>query len=168
MPHFARHTLPLPLIALLAACAAPQGEFPSLAIREAERISGSAEPARPDPAPRPSLQVADSANAEDWLSSAKAAHADFLAALPAARSRIAAGRGANAGSDRWAEAQIALAGLQTARSRVNVAVTELDRLYVAALTEGLLPGAIEGARSESLSLLAEEDGQIAALSAGLN
>ena len=151
---------------LLAGCAAPTGEFPSLAIRDAERVSGTMEPPAPPPAPPPPV-LADAGGVDALLAAARAAHADFTAALPAARTRVSAGAGAAPGSDNWAAAQIALAELQSGRSRVSVPMADLDRMYVAALSEGLVPGAIGTAREEVDALLAAEDAAISALSAQL-
>ena len=167
MSRLTRFALPVLLAAQLAACAAPSGEFPSLAIRDAERVKVTAAPVDPVPAAPPAPELADPGDAGEWLERAQAAHREFQQALPAASSKITAGQGAAPGTDRWADAQIALAALQTARSRLNVAVAELDRLYVAALTSGQLPGAIETARSESVALLDNETAQIDSLSAGL-
>ena len=154
----------LALSALLAGCATPDDRYPSLAIRDAERVSGTFEAPEPPPPPPPPA-LADASGVDALLAAARAAHADFTAALPAARSRVAAGGGAAPGSDSWAAAQIALAELQSGRSRVGVPMAELDRMFVTALTEGLDPGTIATAHGEVDALLKSEDSAIGALSA---
>ena len=111
---------------LLAACASPAGHFPSLDMREGERVSGTiAAPAAPPLAPSP-------ASAGDLASlavTAQASHAAFSEALPQARALVAA---AQAG-DGWSAAQVAIADLEAHRSALMIALADLDRLLVDAV-----------------------------------
>jgi hypothetical protein len=123
------------LLPLLAACASPEGEYPSLDIRPAERVSGTLAPPTapyvPPPTPTAVLGRLDQLAAD-----AASAHRAFLAEAPAARSAVTAASGAELGSDGWARASVALAGLESARSRAMIALADLDRLMVDAAVEG--------------------------------
>jgi len=123
------------LLPLLAACATPDGEYPSLDIRPQERASGTLQPAPapyvPPPTPAPRF-----GRLEQLAADAAAAHRAFLAEAPAARSAVAAAGGAEEGSDGWARASVALAGLESARSKAMIALADLDRLMVDAALEG--------------------------------
>lgn len=126
------HTLPVRLACLLlplmiAACAAPQGEYPSLQIRAAERIDPNAEePAPPPPAPIPAEVLA---KAERLKGEAQAADAGFQRLAPGATAAAQAARGAAVASDRWADAQVAIAMLDSQRSKTASALADLDILY---------------------------------------
>ena len=133
-------------IALLAGCAAPQAEYPSLAVRDVERVSGSMEvqPVAPLPAP----DAATLGSLDGILAQARAAQAEFAALTPAARGVVAAASGQPRGSDSWSRAQIAVAQLESRRSRTMIAMADLDRLYVSAATDGADPAQIAGVRAE--------------------
>lgn len=124
--------------ACTAACATAPGDYPSLAIRDAERVSGTLQPAEPYVPPAPTPAVI--ANLEGLVEQAAAAYESFRGKLDAARSTVRAASGAGVGNDAWAAASVAIAGLETERSRVMIALAELDRLHVNAATEG---GALE-------------------------
>lgn len=124
------------LAPLLAACATPDGEYPSLALREAERVTGSFEPTAPTPyvpPPTPATVVDQLGRLE---AEAASAHQAFLAETAAARRTVASAQGAAFGSDGWARASVAIAGLEGARSRAMIALADLDRLLVEAAVEG--------------------------------
>lgn len=146
------------LIPLLAACAAPDGEYPSLALRPAERVSGTLEPAEPAPYVPPATPAAVLGRLEQLTADAAGAHRTFLAEAPAVRSKVSAASGAAEGSDAWAEAQVALAGLQAARSKAMIALADLDRLYVDAAVEA---AAIEriGAARDTVAAQVDEQNQ---------
>lgn len=147
---------------LLAGCATPpEGEYPSLAIRDVERVAGTlAAPEPPPPAP-PLPATLDRLDA--LLDQASAAHARFLAAAPRARGTIGAAAGAAAGSENWARAQVALAGLEGARSQAMIALADLDRLYVDAAVAGESLQRISAARESVTAMVEEEDRLIASL-----
>ncbi|GGD46925.1 hypothetical protein GCM10011411_03320 [Aurantiacibacter arachoides] len=158
----------LPILAaslLLGACASSSaGDYPSLAIRDAERAAGTfaVEPYVPVyPAP------ATVASAEDFARQARAAHNAFLAALPAARSRVNAARGGGVGSEAWSVAQVAVATLERHRGQAMVALAELDRIYTAAGAEGQETDAVQGLRGPIETLVAEENAVIAQLLSAL-
>jgi len=125
----------LPL-ALLAGCASPSGDYPSLAIRDAERIAGTLEPADPQPYVPPAPSAATLGQAEALVEAAETANEAFLAEAPGASSIVENARGTATGSDARARAEVALAGLIAARSVTMQPLADLDRLYVDAATQG--------------------------------
>ncbi|WP_137679676.1 hypothetical protein [Aurantiacibacter suaedae] len=151
----------------LGACATPPGDYPSLAQREIERVDMVITPPQTIPAPPPSPAEPTLSQAEDLVKSVRSAHNAFLAGESAVRSRVAAARRANAGSDAWALAEVALAGLSTQRSRAMVALADLDRLFIAASTSGESTETIGEARSEAAGMVAAQDAVLSELSAEL-
>ena len=151
-------------VTLLAACAS-SGDYPSLAQRPAERVEGTLTPAAPDATPAP--PPAPSADLVERLAAlrgeAAARHAEFTAALPVAQ-RLANAAGST-GSDSWASAQVALADLDSLRSRAAVSLADLDTLWVDATLDGGAREAIGATRSEVESLVRQEDEALARLRA---
>ncbi|MXP41480.1 hypothetical protein GRI75_07465 [Altererythrobacter soli] len=152
-------------LAGLAACSTPSGEYPSLAIRDAERVSGTI------PAPAPFVPSATPAPVLDRLAGltrdAASAHAAFQNQAPAARRTVSAARGAGVGSENWAQAQVALAGLEAARSQAMIALADLDRIYVDAAVEGTELERIAAARQRVADMVEAESALIAELAAAL-
>ena len=165
--------LMLPILPAIAGCASPAGDYPSLAIREAERATGTmAVPASPPPPPAPSPPAPGpapgmSAELAALADAAAQAHRAFLAAAPAATRTIEAARSAGTGSEPWARAQVALAGLTSARSRTMMPLADLDRLYVAAAVEGGALAPISAIRDPVEAQVAEQSRIIERLSAVL-
>lgn len=156
----ARVLVQLASIAALAACAAPDGEYPSLAIRDSERFAGQMAAAVPEPyipAPLPEGTLAQVAELERR---AFAAHAGFTAEEPAARSRVSAARGSGPGTDAWAQAQVAIAVLEGHRGELMVALADLDRIYVDVSSDGEAIAAVAEARDGIEGLLARENAVI--------
>ncbi|MEL1250835.1 hypothetical protein [Aurantiacibacter gilvus] len=156
------HLIYLALPALLAGCAAPQGEYPSLAVRDTERVSGTMEVAPPPPPP-PAQPPATLERLDQLVADARASHTQFLAAAPAARTSAQAAGGAATGSDSWGRAQVAIADLEARRSNAMIALADLDRLYVnaASAAEDLTP--IVAARDEIGALVDEQNSIIDSL-----
>ena len=156
---------PVLLAVLLGACATPSGQYPSLALRDAERVEGTFEPdtaqaTAPAPAP-PSAGLL--ARLSQLRQAAASAHAEFVSAIPAAE-RLASAAG-SVGSDSWASAQVALAELDSARSEAAVALGDLDVLYIDAALAADQREAIGAARAEVVGLVSEEDATLARLRA---
>jgi hypothetical protein len=142
---------------LLAGCASSSANFPSLAIREGERVSGTLQPAPgvpwvSPPAPAEALGRLGGLEAE-----AQSAHSAFLTQADAARGTIGAGSGAEEGSESWVNAEIALATLQSARTPALIAMAELDRIYVGVLTEAAEVEEIAATRENVLAMIEAED-----------
>lgn len=145
----------------LAACSAPQGDFPSLQIRAAERIDPTAEqPALPPAAPIPADLLA---RAERLKGEAEAADAGFQRLAPGATVAAQAARGAAAASDPWADAQIAIAMLDSQRSKTASALAELDILYADRAMALESRDEIDVARQAVAKILAGQDATLARL-----
>ena len=148
-----------------AACASAPGDYPSLAVRDAERVSGTLQPAEPYVPPPASPAVL--ANAGSLVEQAAAAHESYRGKLGGARAAVQTARGAGFGSEPWAVASVAIAGLETERSRAMIALADLDRLVVAAATEGGATTELAAAQARLDAMVAEEtaaiDGLLAAL-----
>jgi hypothetical protein len=146
----------------LCACAST-GDYPSLAQRPVERAQGMFAPDTPEPAPAPpATPSADLvARLADLQRDAASLHAQFVQAAPAA-TRLAAAAGGT-GSDSWASAQVALADLDSLRSRVAVSLADLDALWVDSTVESGPRDAIGAARDSVQALVAQEDDVLARL-----
>lgn len=173
-----RPALPLSgtaLALLLAGCAADTTNYPSLARRPAERVTGSAEVAAAQPAPAPpgppSAEL--SARLGQLISEAQGAHRDFVAKRARADGLVAAARGAAVASESWAIASIALAELEAARSRAMIALADLDQLHASTVIAAADRGdsadarAVVEARNQVVALVGEEDADLARLRGGL-
>lgn len=153
----------------LAACASAASDYPSLAIRDAERVSGElAAPANTAPAPPPIPASADLLQRLGELqSAARSAHAAFLKIAPSATRKVSEARNAAVASDRWATAQIALADLDSQRSQAAIALADLDALYTQSAIALERRGEIESARAAVIDLIAAEDEVLARLRGSL-
>jgi hypothetical protein len=160
---FPRARVALLPIALLAGCATPSPDYPSLAIREAERISGAIQPGEPVPYVPPAPSPAILGKAEALASAAAEAHQAFLAEAPRASAAVERARGAAIGSENWARAEVALASLISARSQTMEPLADLDRLFVDAAVEGNALALIAATRDRVEAQVAEQDAAIARL-----
>lgn len=113
---------------------APRSDFPSLARRPAEDVYAAARGPQPVPQPASAPQPGVSEGLPERLAALRAiareAHASFIARQPAATRAVSAGAGAAKGTEAWSVASVAVAGLESARSRVGVPLADLDRLEV--------------------------------------
>lgn len=158
----------LGVIALtLSACAGGSGGYPSLAIREVERAQGQLQVGEPKRIDVPPVDVDLTGGLATRLSSlvaaAQDAHATFGEVAPRARRLVSSASGSAVGSDSWAAAQVALAELDSARSRAAVPLGDLDAIYTAAAVAAEDVTAIEAARDRVTTLVAEEDAVLADL-----
>jgi hypothetical protein len=161
-----RPCLALALLTTLAACASAQSEYPSLAIRPAERATGTLTPAAAEPVVAPAPQATID-RVSQLAADARASHQAFLSQVAGARSTITAARGAAIGGEAWARAEAALADVRAARAKTMVPLADLDRLYVDAATQSQATDRIGAARVEVEGLAAAEDRTLGELSAGL-
>lgn len=167
--------LAAPALALFAltACNADRSRFPSLAIRPAERAYGTGQPTAPTASLPLTTQLAGGADLAAHVGklrdAARAAHGRFLEQQSPATRLIDAAKGAAPGTETWSRAAIALAGLTSARGEGMIALSDLDRLLIAA-TEKAATGPDDDLKivgpthREVAALLAEEDRTVAALS----
>src|SRR3990167_1161530 len=114
------------------------------------------EPAEGEPYVAPATPAAVLAGLDSLTGDAAAAHTAFLAKAGTVTRTVSAARGSGPGSDAWALAQIALAELESERSRAMIALADLDRLYVAAATDGSTLDQIAAARAEVERMVAAE------------
>lgn len=144
--------LALVLLASLAlgACATPDEGYPSLAIRDGERMTGSIAAPEPQPLPAPPTATLDAI--DSLLDQARQAHADFQ--------RVAARVGPASRSADRATRDVAIGEMMSARSMTMVPLAELDRLYAAAAAEGQDVSAIVEARAQAEALVAMENAAI--------
>jgi len=167
-----RSLLPVFAALTLSGCAA-SGDFPSLARRDVERDTASAE-AAPAPAP-PAITppgATTTAQVAALVDRARAAHGRFAGVRGRAESLVAAARGAAPGSDAWSIASVAIGELDAARGATALPLSELDTLYTAERAAHFQSEtgdalAIEAARQTVAALLAEEDRALAGLSSRL-
>lgn len=167
-----------PMAALLAlsACNADRSRFPSLAIRPAERAYGTGQVAAPVASLPLTTQLPAGADLTARVAAlsdaARAAHGRFLERQGQAARVIDAAKGNAPGTEAWSRAAIALAVLTSARGEGMVALSDLDRLLIAA-TEKAAAGpdddlkVVAPAHRAVADLLAEEDRSIAALGSAL-
>ncbi len=151
---------------MLSGCAADRNIYPSLAKRDAERITGTAEvvPAQPAPPVPPSPPSPDMTSRLAGLSAqANRAHQRFIGRESSARRLSAAAQGSAVASESWSIATIALADLESARSDAMIALADLDALYAAERIGGGETGAIAAARDEVTALVSTEDRVLAEL-----
>lgn len=160
---------PLSLVASLVAfaclggCAANADRYPSLAIRDIERVSGTSDVDPATAEPPPSLPAADLENIPALVATARSAHQQFIEAAPSARREVAAAIGSNVTDNRWASAQVALADLESLRSQAAIPLADLDRLNAEAAITFADSEAVDKALAEVLDMIEEEDQVLAEL-----
>ena len=161
-----RRSLTLSALALLAACASAPNQYPSLAVRPAERASGTFQPVPAEPVLTPPTP-ATLDRVSQLAAEARAADRAFADVIAGARRTIIGGHGAAVGSEAWANAEAAFADVRAARSKTMVSLVDLDRLFVDAGTQGDSTDRIGAARAEVAALVSSEDQIVAELSANL-
>ncbi|EIZ78839.1 hypothetical protein WSK_2382 [Novosphingobium sp. Rr 2-17] len=162
------------LLPLVATACGTTGKYPSLAIRNVERVSGSA-PGAPgtDAAPPAALPPASAdltTRLQGLVASARDANERFQAKRPAAE-RAADAAGA-VGTDSWSSGSVALGVLEGSRSQAMVAMGELDVLYAdardaAPTDESPSALAIGEARKQVGDWIAAQDAVLATLAGKL-
>lgn len=149
----------------LAACAGSSDRYPSLAIREVERVEGTFRPVTPEPeflAPA-QAPAGQKAQLESLVAQASAAHRQFLAAAPVTRDLILAIGEHGPEDNSWASAQVALADLDSHRSSAAIALADLDLLYATASTDFVERQEIDAARDQVIDWIRQEDDILAGL-----
>lgn len=149
------------LFACAACSTASADRYPSLAIRDIERVEGTFEPVPTQQLDVPEVETGLAGPLDEHLAAlvaqASDAHRDFTSAVPPAETRVAAAAGAAVGSDSWAAAQVALADLDSARSIAAIALGDLDILHASASVQAEDATAIDSARDQVIALVREED-----------
>ena len=112
---------------LLAGCAAPAINAPSLLPRPIENVGFEEPEAKPvEIVPDPALD----AEIEEARQTLGTAAADFGEAAAKVGPLVDAAEGAGIGSDAWLDAQVALAALDTVRATSLATLSDLDRLAI--------------------------------------
>jgi hypothetical protein len=161
--HIIRTCLLAALGSSLSACAATSDEYPSLAIRDVERVAGTMQPVAPTPYVPPAQPAAVLDRLDQLAAEAASAHQAFLAEAPQVRNAVAAARGTEPGADSWSRAQVALSGLEATRGRAMIALADLDRLYVDAAVEGTELTRIAATRDRVAAQVDEQNAAIEAM-----
>lgn len=155
------------LLFSLGACAGSGDRYPSLEIRDVERVQGSFDPVNAGQSALPAPVAAPSADTiqrlSDLTASVSTIHAEFERATPKTSKIVSSARNASVASDGWASAQVALSDLESIRSRAAVALADIETVYVGARLEAQQLDAITAARRKVLGLIAEEDAVLARL-----
>jgi len=152
----------------LTGCAGPSELYPSLSIRDAERVSGTFEPIEPEPYVPAPIGAEVLRRIGTLRADAVRANDRFQAAAQRTRNTVAAARGVAPGGENWSVAQVALAELESSRSDGMIALAELDQLFVQASLDAAELSEIEEARSQVAALVASQDQTITALHSQLN
>ncbi len=151
----------------ISACASDTANYPSLARREVERTASAPAPA-PAPAGETPADPALLARLPGIVAAARTAHERFVAARERTERLVAGASGSAPGSESWAVASVALAGLESSRSAAMIALADLDALHVEArIGNTSSDGAIAAARDEIAGLTGEEDRILSVLSGQL-
>ena len=150
----------------LAACASPSTDYPSLAIRDAERLVGVEQESAP-PAPLAPIPADVMQQVGAYQAKASRADEEFRGTLPRVERTVSAARGSGIASDRWSNAQIALSELDALRATTAIALADLDALYAARAVELERRDAIDEARGEVSAILSRQDTTLNRLKAQL-
>lgn len=158
----------LPILLLpLAACAGSSTEYPSLAIRDVERLrTGETDYTNPA-APLAPLPAQVSGRLENLRADALAADAAFADSLARARPLVATARGAPVTARSWARAQVAVADVSSKRSAMALPLADIEKLYVEYYDTGVDAGPIEQVRDNLAARQDEQDRILAGLRAQL-
>jgi hypothetical protein len=142
-----------------SACAGGSDRYPSLNIRDFERVQGQfavAAPAREVllPSPAPVEQVSQLQEAVDQ---AQQRHSEFVMTAESVRGLIAAAGGTGPDNNGWSLAQSAYADLDSRRGATAILLSELDQMYTSATLSFTEREQIDQARNRVSALVAAED-----------
>lgn len=146
---------------LLAGCAGSSDAYPSLAIRDAERVTGSFTPSEPESPPPP--PVASDEDVGAIADRARETHSRFMSERPGALAAVRTARGLGVESNARALAEVRLAVLSSLRGQTQLAMAELDSLQAKAATTFAPTGSIAVAQSQVAAFLSEQDEAIDSL-----
>ena len=151
-------------VMLLSACAGSSDKYPSLAIRDVERVSGQfAGGPEVKPVDLPIPPLTPDRNIASLLEAATGSHERFLAREPSVRRLATSARGAGVDSLLRGNALVALSDLTSLRSQTEIALADLD-LLIAERTNRLEPADdAVAAHAQVLTLIGEQDRTLNAL-----
>ncbi len=152
---------------LLAGCAGSSDQYPSLAVRDAERAVGQFTPASSaevDAGEAPAASPQTLGKLRDAVELARGAHQQFIAEQSDTRQLAQAAKGAGVESDLHSRALIAIAGLSALHSQTNLALSDLDQLeFIAGSTFAPVED-IKAAQTLVQLMIAEQDAVLDSLS----
>ena len=159
----------LALATFLSGCASAGDKYPSLAIRDAERVSGTFEAEADMAAPVERVPASTDliARLGQLRADAVKAHGAFMQAAPRATGLVNSARGSGVASDSWAIAQVALADLDSKRSQAAVPLGDLDLIYTDAAISFETREEISATRADVIALVSELDAVLNRLRARL-
>ena len=150
---------------ILSGCAASADRYPSLAVRDAERVSGEFTPAASStPAPAPSYTT-DPDRISGAVEAAMNAHQQFEARGPATLSLVQEAGADLANEDARSRALVAMAGLRTLHGQTVGALANLDQLEIEAASVFAPVEDIRLAQSRIAQIVSEQDAVLAILAA---
>lgn len=146
------------LSGLIAACASGSDRYPSLSLRDFERVQGQfavndsvREDIHPD-----QLPVARAEQVREAIEAARTRHSRFITHAEQARSVIAAAAGTGPEDKRWSLAMVEIAELDSRLGATASLLADLDALYTSASLEFQQREEIADARMEASALVTEE------------
>lgn len=145
----------------LTGCASSDGRYPSLAVRDTERVQGTLEPAPSDQPEVIGIENLDALIAP--VDRAKEAHAQFTAIEDEVRTLVNASRGVGPEDDRRAQALAGFAQLTSLRAKTALALSDLDLLEVKAATGFTRTQEIREFQSTILRLIEQQDATLDSL-----
>lgn len=148
-------------VLLLSGCAGSSDRYPSLAIRDAERVAGQFMPIAPDQPPVP--PVVSAQGLAEIVAKAAEMHRQFVANEPGATRLVEAARGTGSESDARSRALVALADLTSLRGQTAIALASLDDLETEAASTLAPLAEIRAAQTEVVLLVTEQDAVIDSL-----
>jgi hypothetical protein len=126
IPYQTRDLIPFCMIAALAGCSTPEGNFPSLERRAFETDTPIIEPVAPSAPTELPAVLADKVSA--ITRKHQAASATFAKALPTIQRTASSAAGGAPGSEAWVNAHLQLSRVDRLRFDSVAALSELDEL----------------------------------------
>ncbi len=159
---------PLVVSVLLAGCSTSASDYPSLSIRNEERVTGVFDPVEAEPYVTTPPTEELTGRVDQLRAMALAANTRFQDATKKAHTPVARAQGAEEGTEAWSLAQIAIAELESSRSDAMIALADLDRLFVDAELDAVQSEKVKQARDEIEQIVHTQDEVIAAFFSELN
>ena len=143
--------------ALLAACAGDADRYPSLAIRDAERVSGVFGPVAAPPAVAPIVKPPSTGDLAQFLATANESHQRFLQASERTRSLVSSAAERGIDTNVRQEALVALADLSTMRSDTATTLGDLDLMEAEAGIAFADTTQLISVRQQLVEMIAKQD-----------
>ncbi|UAB79515.1 hypothetical protein INR77_07615 [Erythrobacter sp. SCSIO 43205] len=147
---------------LLGACASADGRYPSLAVRDAERMTGQFAPAAPEQPAVP--EIVSPQDVSDLVALAYETQEKFGALRPTAARLAQSAGGTGVESDRRSQALVAVAELTSLRGQTALVLARLDALEAEARTTFAPVQAIATGQAQTATLLQQQDEVLDSLS----